>query len=381
MAKIPSLIHNGRKLIEGEKNVMFIGKHGTGKTASIYQLAEEMNLNALILSCSTLDPFTDLVGVPVPRVNAAGKDYLQMVRPLALDEADIVFFDELNRARQEVRDAVLEIINNRSINGEPLPRLKACWAAINPPGEEYDVDELDPALMDRFDVFQEFKARPSVRYMSQYVPKEIAAAVIQWWQAHNRAKMPYISPRRLMKIAEIYHLTHDYTTVINTIPPGIEADSAKLWDMLKDATPDSVFADMDEEEIQNVVSGTGAKPPVTVNHMTLKFITDKQAKALKKWYKENPYEIHAHKDFTKGISKYKSAHDIVHKYGTILNNITPNVLDGFFNQCNANKLSAIRAEMRELMKSNKKFVKEELAHVHAALNRASKRSTSTLDAL
>jgi hypothetical protein len=233
---IPSLIPNEKSLVENGLNVMLIGPHGTGKTESVRALADRYGLKMVAFSCATLDPYTELVGVPMPRIDSEGREYLKMVRPLAIDEADILFFDELNRARPETQNAVFEIINNGTINGEPLPKLKGCWSAINPPGGDYDVDELDPALMDRFDLFLEFKPRPSVAYMATRMDKTVASALMGWWTDHNKSRRSeYISPRRLVKIGKVFEATRDRKCVVNSLPPGGDYDHGKLWLLLQEA--------------------------------------------------------------------------------------------------------------------------------------------------
>src|SRR3990167_4939767 len=228
---------NAKTYIKHGFNVLLIGPAGTGKTESVRDIASQFGLKVKSYSCATLDPFTDLVGVPVPQKDEkTGREYLKMVRPIDIDEADIVFFDELNRARTEVQDAVLEIINNRTINGDLLPNLKCCWAAMNPPNDVYNVDELDPALMDRFDIYLEFSPRPSVAYMTQHVSKPVAIALKSWYDDRIKSKREeYISPRRLMKIGLVFEACKTKSSVLQSLPPGGKYDSSKLYQLLNQA--------------------------------------------------------------------------------------------------------------------------------------------------
>ena len=65
----------------------------------------------------------------------------------------ILFLDELNRSNLDVRQAALQLILNKELHSHKLPFIKGectiITAAINP-ADEYQVDELDPALLDRF---------------------------------------------------------------------------------------------------------------------------------------------------------------------------------------------------------------------------------------
>ena len=110
------LIPNARNLLDNGFSVMLIGRHGTGKTTSVNQLASDAKLKVKYYSCSTLDPYTDLVGVPEPVDDGVGGRRLNMVRPRDIDEADFVFFDEFNRADRQTLNAIFEIIQFHSIN-------------------------------------------------------------------------------------------------------------------------------------------------------------------------------------------------------------------------------------------------------------------------
>src|SRR3954447_4363445 len=123
-------------------NLLLVGLHGVGKTEAILTFCRENGVVLKYYSCSTLDPYTDLVGVPTPRKYCMNDrlwlgtnqdtcpicnhrleeedspvvESLKMVRPREVDDAELIFFDELNRAPDAVQNAVLEIIQFRSIN-------------------------------------------------------------------------------------------------------------------------------------------------------------------------------------------------------------------------------------------------------------------------
>ena len=94
---------------ENNLNVLLVGTHGIGKTTMAIKVAEELDLNLCYYSAATLDPFTDLVGVPKPVDGTAGPT-LEFYRPQKIMDAEFLMFDELNRAHPRTLNAVLEII-------------------------------------------------------------------------------------------------------------------------------------------------------------------------------------------------------------------------------------------------------------------------------
>ena len=198
-----SLITKLKVYAENSLNVMIVGKHGIGKSTVVKEVAESMGLRFKYYSSSTLDPFADLVGIPVPDKDAK---HINFCRPQDLEDAEFIFFDELNRAHPRVINAVLEIIQFKSINGKPLKNLKMVWAAINPPGEDYVVEELDPVLMDRFHIYIAMKASIPMDYFKERMATDIAEAVRDWWYEDLSEEQRYlITPRRLEYIGTLIH--------------------------------------------------------------------------------------------------------------------------------------------------------------------------------
>lgn len=185
------------------RNVLFVGKHGVGKTSQIKSCFERNGLehgkNYLYFSASTLDPWVDLVGVPEKQTNPDGSAYLELVRPKALANGEVVaiFFDEFNRAPKKVRNAVMELMQFRSINGLVFPNLKCIWAAINPEDGEYDVEKVDPAQKDRFHIIQEIEYKPNREYFASKYDSGTADAAIEWWGDLPPEEKDKVSPRRL----------------------------------------------------------------------------------------------------------------------------------------------------------------------------------------
>lgn len=180
---------------ENNLNVLLIGGMGIGKTSLANAVAKTLGLTMQYYSASTLDPWADIVGIPVPDKNTGTLDFY---RPKKLQDAQFLFFDELNRAHPRVLNAILEIIQFKSVNGEKLPNLKMVWAAINPPGGDYQVEDLDPALVDRFHCYINMKAAIPLEYMKSVISEPVVRALFDWWtQDLNEKQREHLSPRRL----------------------------------------------------------------------------------------------------------------------------------------------------------------------------------------
>lgn len=189
------------KAIRAGMNVLIEGPHGTGKTALVMEVARELGWTCKYYSASTLDPWIDLVGMPVP--DKEGGRIIFCRDPRLLD-AEIVFFDELNRAQFKVLNAVLEMIQFRSINGEPLPRLKAIIAVCNPCDGSYQVNDLDPAMSDRFHVQISMEAKLVPDYFTGRFGQFMGKALCDWWiNDLEREQKLMISPRRLQYIGDM----------------------------------------------------------------------------------------------------------------------------------------------------------------------------------
>lgn len=197
-------------------NVIFSGRHGVGKTEIIKaifnaQFGEntESKEKWVYFSASTMDPWVDFIGVPKAVENKNGEQVLELIRPARFhdDSIEAIFFDEFNRAPAKVRNAVMELIQFKSINGRKFKNLKVVWAAINPYDEDgtYDVEKLDPAQLDRFEVQIDVPYKVDAAYMKKK-HGNLCVPFMEWWNNLKDDLKYTISPRRLDKGIEIHKI-------------------------------------------------------------------------------------------------------------------------------------------------------------------------------
>jgi MoxR-like ATPase len=135
--------------------LLLIGNHGSGKSLLLERIAQSLGLSWRHYNASLLN-FDDLVGYPLPDPSG-GLKFIQT--PASIWGAQVVFLDEISRARVDIQNRLFPIIHEKKVQGLPLSDLRYRWAAMNPPpdkeAEDTDGDysgsiELDLALADRF---------------------------------------------------------------------------------------------------------------------------------------------------------------------------------------------------------------------------------------
>lgn len=128
-------------------SILVRGDHGIGKSQSVYQLAKHFDLPMIERRLSQMSE-GDMIGLPKldDKVTKFMPPdwYMQ-----ACTEPVCLFLDEINRATPEVMQAAFQIVLDRTLNGHTLHPGTRIFAAINTNGK-YQVNEMDPALLDRF---------------------------------------------------------------------------------------------------------------------------------------------------------------------------------------------------------------------------------------
>ncbi len=194
--------------LDNDLNVLFSGRHGVGKSTIIKQVMDGEGLNWKYFSAATMDPWVDFIGIPREK-NDGDTSYLELIRPrgFASDEVEALVIDEFNRSHKKVRNAVMELIQFKSINGHRFENLRVVWAVVNPARDrdfKYDVQPLDPAQRDRFQVHVEIPYRVNREYFAEKFGAESAAAAVEWWDALPEKTKYQVSPRRLDYALELY---------------------------------------------------------------------------------------------------------------------------------------------------------------------------------
>jgi len=139
-------------------NIMLSGKHGIGKSRIITDHFSAKGQKVVTLFLGQMSDPGDLIGLP----NKDEKTDKTVFMPPYWFPTDnqpvVLFLDELNRARPEILQTIMDLALNRKLAGRELPAGSRIVSAVND-GEEYQLTDLDPALVSRFNIYN---FRPTV---------------------------------------------------------------------------------------------------------------------------------------------------------------------------------------------------------------------------
>lgn len=168
-------------------NILLVGDAGSGKSAIVRQWAKENGINLVYKDIKTITP-TDLGGMkmrdpddPHYAMRVGSKEFIN-----ALDKPNsVLFLDEYNRAKTEVRGTLLTLMNEHvawdpTAEGEErfLPNFLFTIMAINPATGAYPgARDLDPAERSRArKVSVQMIPEEHLRFLEKAYAKELAEA-------------------------------------------------------------------------------------------------------------------------------------------------------------------------------------------------------------
>ncbi|GHT54265.1 hypothetical protein AGMMS49982_18670 [Bacteroidia bacterium] len=168
-------------------NIMLVGKHGIGKSRIIEDYFTERGKRVVTLFLGQMSDPGDIIGLPVLD-GAINKTVFRPPYWFPEDGQPIVLFlDELNRARPEILQTVMDLTLNKTLAGKKLPEGSQIISAVNE-GEEYQLTDLDPALVSRFNIY--FFAPTPAEWLLWAAKNKLDARVIDFIDNNNDCLEP-----------------------------------------------------------------------------------------------------------------------------------------------------------------------------------------------
>jgi hypothetical protein len=194
---------------ESDVSVLVKGVHGIGKSQRAEAYAKNKGYHCEVLFLSHQET-GDLIGIPYLEDGVTTWSTPVWLKKLYDAEKKgqkcVLFLDELNRARLDVRQSALQLVLSKQIHQHFLPAGTLVIAAVNP-DDEYQVAELDIALNDRFDVIE---LKPDteewIEWAKQNSVEEVVISFIAdnpdklWFKTENELNHP--TPRSWVKTSD-----------------------------------------------------------------------------------------------------------------------------------------------------------------------------------
>ena len=146
-------LHELLRLTPPTQNIMLIGRHGIGKSEIITEFYRRQGMKVIAFFLGQMSDPGDLIGLLHKDETSGRSVFLPPYWWPQPNEPIVLFLDELNRARPEILQAVHDLALNKRLAGKQLPAGSMVIAAVNE-GDEYQLTELDPALVSRFNLYE-----------------------------------------------------------------------------------------------------------------------------------------------------------------------------------------------------------------------------------
>lgn len=151
-----------------DKAIMLWGPSGIGKSAIVYQIAEELGIKAINIALNKINP-VDFMGIPV-----YNKDTNRMVwatpnifpYPERDGEKGILFLDEINTAPVSVQAAAYQLVLDRKIGEYTLPKGWIIIAAGNRSKDKGATYKMPAPLVNRF--IAHLNIEPDIEAFTEY---------------------------------------------------------------------------------------------------------------------------------------------------------------------------------------------------------------------
>ena len=215
--------------------VLMQGPTGVGKSFAAKAIAKELNLPFVDVRGSTMDE-SDM-GIPDLEKSKDAGAYTKMLPSWyvrACREPVVLMLDELNRSLPQVMQGFFQVVLDRELGNGPdgiayrLHPETRVIAAVNV-GNEYDVNEMDPALLRRFWVTE---IEPTVTNWVEWAKEvgldSVLVEFVQQNPEHWRVDPSSAEPGAVLPTPASWHRLNDSLGHMGMTPSEVAGGSPEL---------------------------------------------------------------------------------------------------------------------------------------------------------
>lgn len=191
-------------------NPLFVGPPGIGKSEIVQQWCHQNELPFIDLRVAYLEA-PDLIGFPTVTYDKGRQVTTHNIPDFWPHEGEgVILLDEVNRGTTAVTNTLMQLLTDRRVHKYTLPEGWFVVSCINPENEHHDVNTMDAALKNRFEIFEvNYDKDTFIHYMNKTEYDEQVQLFIEsnaWKYAApekvgENAGAKYISPRTFSKLS------------------------------------------------------------------------------------------------------------------------------------------------------------------------------------
>lgn len=190
-------------------NPLFVGPPGVGKSQIVQAWAKKNSLPFIDLRAAYLEA-PDVIGFPsIEAVNQRQVTVHNIPEFWPYEGKGVLLLEEPNRGTTSIMNCFMQLLTDRKIHKYVLPEGWIIVGCINPDGLDYDVTTMDPALKDRFEIFD--VSYDKVSFVDYMKGKEWDKSLVMFVESNswsyvlpeNVGNVPgskYVSPRTMSKL-------------------------------------------------------------------------------------------------------------------------------------------------------------------------------------
>jgi MoxR-like ATPase len=208
--------------LETGNNIFLEGAPGIGKTSYLKALLRQKDVDFAYDSAAMLTP--EDMTIPFP--GDGGVLELMPTNKFLRHVPFVWLLDEVWRGNRRTQSAIMPILQERELGGEPINNLICTIALNNPkmvPGTTFklDVGKCDLAAATRFALSIQLVASdiPATTYLFDKYGEELATPFVEWWQDDlDDTGRALCTPRALERLIEAYAWDGDNLNLKTALP-------------------------------------------------------------------------------------------------------------------------------------------------------------------